>query len=162
GQFVIPAGAAVHGVVIEAKASTGPDDRAGLQIVFTQLKLPTGNVKIVTTVFDIDNARESVNSNGQIQGILASESISARLDSGISKIGQRFGGLAGILEKAKSAVLQEPDANIVYDSGVELTIKLDQPLDLKPCDNGFGKLQPVASESQLIRTVITQPFQTRA
>src|SRR6516225_6981541 len=37
GQFVIPAGAAVHGVVIEAKTSTGPDDRAGLQIVFTQL-----------------------------------------------------------------------------------------------------------------------------
>ena len=24
-------------------------------------------------------------------------------------------------------MLQEPDANIVYDSGVELTIKLDRP-----------------------------------
>src|SRR5437588_291424 len=47
GQFVIPAKAMAHGVVIEAKASTGPDDRAMLQVVFTQLDLPGGKVRIV-------------------------------------------------------------------------------------------------------------------
>src|SRR5262249_23705570 len=102
GQFVVPAGIEAHGVVIESKASSGPDDRAMLQVVFTQLDLPAGKLKILSTVSDIDNARESVNSNGQIQGILASESISARLDSGIAKIAQRYSGLAGLLEKAKS------------------------------------------------------------
>src|SRR4051812_26710298 len=34
GQFVIPAGAAVLGVVADAKRSTGPDDRAMLEVVF--------------------------------------------------------------------------------------------------------------------------------
>jgi LssY C-terminus len=162
GQFVIPAGATVHGVVIEAKPSTGPDDRAMLDVVFNQLDLPAGKVKLVSTVSDVDNARESVNSNGQIQGIVASESISARLDAGIGKVAQRFGGLAGILEKAKSAVLQEPDGNIVYEPGVELTIKLDQPLDLKGAGSGFANLQSVAAESQLSAAVVAYPFQTRA
>jgi hypothetical protein len=161
GQYVIPAGAAAHGVVIESKASSGPDDRAGLNVVFTQLDLPSGTTKILSTVSDIDNARETVNSNGQIQGILASESISARLDSGIAKVAQRFGGLAGILEKAKSAVLQEPDGNIVYDPGVELTIKLDQPLDLRPTANGFPNLQVVAV-AQVTPVVASHPYQTRA
>jgi hypothetical protein len=162
GQFVIPAGISAHGVVIESKASTGPDDRAMLQVVFTQLDLPNGKLKIVSTVSDVDNARETINSNGQIQGILASESISARLDSGIAKIAQRFGGLAGILEKAKGAVLQEPDGNVVYEPGVELTIKLDQPLELRPSGNGFPNLQSVAAESQLVSAVAAHPFQTRA
>jgi hypothetical protein len=162
GQFVIPAGATVHGVVIEAKPSIGPDDRAMLDVVFNQLDLPVGKMKLVSTVSDVDNARESVNSNGQIQGIVASESISARLDAGIGKVAQRFGGLAGILEKAKSAVLQEPDGNIVYEPGVELTIKLDQPLDLKAGGSGFANLQTVTAESQLAAAVDANPFQTRA
>jgi hypothetical protein len=162
GQFVIPAGAVVHGVVIEAKPSSGAEDRAMLDIVFNQLDLPGGKLKLVSTVSDVDNARETVNSNGQIQGIVASESISARLDAGIAKVAQRFGGLAGILEQAKSAVLQEPDANIVYEPGVELTIKLDQPLDLKPGGDGFPHRQAVAAESQLDATVRAQAFQTRA
>src|SRR5581483_5325481 len=162
GQYVIPAKTVAHGVVIESKASAGPDDRAILNIVFTQLDLPGGKVRIASTVSDVDNARESVNSNGQIQGILASESISARLDAGIGKVAQRFGGLAAILEKAKSAVLEEPDGNIVYGPGVELIIKLDQPLDLPPSDDGFGRLQPVANLSQLNTMVTAQSFQTRA
>ena len=33
GQYVIPAGAAAHGVIIESKASAGPDDRAELTMV---------------------------------------------------------------------------------------------------------------------------------
>ncbi len=162
GQFVIPVKTIAHGVVIESKPSTGPDDRAVLTMVFTQLDLPSGPVRIVSTVSDVDNARESVNSNGQIQGILASESISARLDSGIGKVAQRFGGLAGILEKAKSAVLQEPDGNIVYDPGVEFTIKIDQPIDLRPSSDGFGRLQSIAAEAQLTASAKAYPFQTRA
>src|SRR5207237_10473214 len=127
-----------------------------------RVELPCGEVKIVSTVSDVDNARETVNSNGQIQGILASESISARLDAGIAIVGQRFGGLAGILDKVKSAVLQEPDGNIVYEPGVELTIKLDQPIDLRAGGSGFAHLQPAAAEPQLVAAVTAHPFQTSA
>jgi hypothetical protein len=162
GQYAIPAGATVHGLVLEVKPSTGPDDRALLNIVFTHVDLPSGKVRIVSTVSEIENARESVNSNGQIQGIVASESISARLDAGISKVAQRYSGLAGLLEQAKNAILQEPDGNIVYEPGVELSIKLDQPLDVHAASgSGFPKLQPIAA-SQLNGLVNRQPFQTRA
>jgi hypothetical protein len=84
------------------------------------------------------------------------------LDSGIAKIAQRFGGLAGILEKAKGAVLQEPDGNIVYDPGVELTIKLDTPINLQPSGDGFSNLQTISAEAQLTAAVAAHPFQTRA
>ena len=161
-QVVIPAGTAAHGVVLEVKASTGPDDRALLNIVFTQVDLAGGAKKLVSTVSEVDNARESVNTNGQIQGITAAESISARLDAGISKVAGRYAGLAGILERAKSVVLEEPDANIVYEPGVELTIKLDEPLEAPAAaGNGFPKLQPVAA-AQVAGLVTRQPFQTRA
>lgn len=162
GQYAIPAGAIAHGVVLDAKASTGPDDRALLNIVFTRLDLAGGPVRIVSTVSSVDNSRESVDSNGQIQGIVASESISARLDSGITKVGQRYSGLSGLLEKAKSAILQEPDGNIVYEPGVELTIKLDKPVDVRAASgSGFPALQPIAP-AQLTTLVARQPFQTRA
>src|SRR6476469_1778351 len=32
GEFAVPAGATVHGAVVEAKASSGPEERALLQI----------------------------------------------------------------------------------------------------------------------------------
>ena len=162
GQVVIPAGATVHGSVVETKASSGPDDRAMLWIAFTELELAGAQVKLVTTVTGVGNARESVDTNGQIQGILASESISARLDAGISKVTQRYSGLGGLLERAKGIVLQETDANIVYEPGVELTIKLDQPLDLKPAAGSGFKVQAPPPQSQLASLVKGQPFQTRA
>jgi hypothetical protein len=162
-EFVIPAGTVVHGVVLQAKPSTAADDRALLEIVFTQMDLAGSPMKISATLAEIDNARETVNSNGQIQGITGADSISARLDAGISRVAQRFGGLAGVLEQAKEAVLEQTDANIVYEPGVELTIKLDQPVDLPAArGNGFANLATPPSPSQLRGLVARQPFQTRA
>jgi LssY C-terminus len=162
GQFLIPAGAGVHGVVLEVKASNGPDERAALQIVFREAEFGGARIKLVSTVTEVDNARETVDSNGRIQGIVASESISARLDAGIAKVAERFGGLAGVLGAAKGIVLQETDANIVYEPGVELTIRLDQPLDLKSAAGSGFTLQSPPALAQLASAVTSHPFQTRA
>ena len=68
-----------------------------------------------------------------------------------------------MLRDAKGVTLiEEPDANIVYEPGVELTIKLDKPIDLRPSGNGFPRLQSVAAEAQLVSAVAAHPFQTRA
>ena len=161
-QFVIPAGAAVHGTVVEAKASRHQDDRAILHLAFKELEMAGKKVKLVSTLTAVDNARETVDSNGRIQGIVAAESISARLDAGIAKVAERYGGLADVLGAAKGMVLQRTDANIVYEPGVELTIRLDQPLELQAAGGSGFTVKAPPSESQLQALVAKHPFQTRA
>jgi hypothetical protein len=164
GQFVIPAGATVRGVVQEAKPATKPDERAILDIVFSELALGDRKLKLDARVAGVDNARESVGDKGEILGILASETISARLDAGIAKVTGRYSGLGGFLEAAKSAVLKQTESEILYEPGVELTLKLAQPLEVASAgqSNGIPDLQPVANEAELVSMVVRQPFQTMA
>ena len=85
---------------------------------------------------------------GQITGILASETISGRIDAGSSKLAERASGFADILGTVKKAVLKEPESDIIYDSGVELALALTAPLEVKAA-SGPGpaaKLTPIADE----------------
>ena len=164
GEFAIPAGALVHGVVDKATQSTKPDERSTLALSFTELEIDGVKTKLAAQVSEVENARESVDDQGQITGIVASETISGRLDAGLSKLGERASGFAGILTQVKQAVLKEPEGDITYDAGVELTLKLTAPLELKgPSGPGpAAKLVPVSDEDALAALVNRQPFQTVA
>ncbi|MFN7996514.1 MAG: LssY C-terminal domain-containing protein [Bryobacteraceae bacterium] len=164
GVFAIPAGATVHGKVTQAKASTDPTVRAVLALDFSQIEIGNTKSKINAALLTVENARETVNSNGEVQGILANETISARLDSGIGKVAERYSGFGGILEAAKSAVLKQAEGDIVYEPGVEMDLKLTQPLTLSgPAPPGpAAELQPIRDEQTLIDLVNRQPFQSRA
>jgi hypothetical protein len=112
----------------------------------------------------VENARESIDDQGQISGILANETISGRLDAGINKLAERAASFADILGTVKKAVLKEPEGDITYDAGVELALTLTAPLELKAA-SGPGpaaKLTPIAGESTLAALVTRQPFQTMA
>ena len=163
GQFVIPGGTPVHGVVDTVKPSTKPDERAELVLKFTDLDLDGQKVKIAAKVTAVDNARESVDEQGQIQGIAASESISGRLDAGIGKVAERYGGLADILGAAKGALLKTTEGDIDYEPGVEMDLALTAPLTLAkvPGPGPEAKLQSL-TDPALIDLVLRQPFQTVA
>jgi hypothetical protein len=163
GQFLVPAGALVHGAVETVKASAKPDERAVLELKFTELDLDGQKVKIAAKVAAVDNARESVNEQGQIQGIVAAETISARLDAGIGKVAERYSGLADVLGAAKGAFLKSPEADIAYEPGVEMDLALTAPLALEKV-HGPGpaaKLESLTDDA-LVDLVLKQPFQTVA
>ncbi len=164
GQFAIPAGAVMRGSVTEAKPATDPNVRAMLGLDFTELEMGGVKKKVGTLLTTVENARESVNDKGEIQGILASESISARMDQGIEKVTEKYSGLGGFLEAAKNAMLKETQGDITYDPGVEMDLKLTKPLTLTgtPPPGPVGALEPVADQSGLIDLVNRQPFQSRA
>jgi hypothetical protein len=164
GAFVIPAGAGIRGAVTEAKPSTDPAARAVLSLDFTELRMGSVKKKIKTLLTAVENARETVNDQGEIQGILAQETISGRLDQGIEKVTEKFSGFGGLLEAAKKAMLKEAEGDITYDPGVEMDLKLTAPLTLTgtPPPGPIGVLQPVTDESALISLVNRQPFQSRA
>jgi LssY C-terminus len=164
GEFVIPAGAAVHGAVDKATESSKGDERSTLALSFTGIEFDGARLKLAARISAIDNARESVDDQGQINGILASDTITGRLDTGIGKVAEKYAGFADILNTAKNVILKPPESDITYDAGVEMTLKLTAPLSVKgPTSPGpAAQLQPVADEARLAALVAAEPFQTVA
>jgi len=164
GALAIPAGVTLGGVVTGASAATDPTVRATLALDFRELEMGGRRIRVHTLLTAVENARESVNDKGEIQGILANETLSARMDSGIDKVTEKYSGLGGFLSAAKKAVFKETEGDISYDSGVEMDLKLTAALTLTgaPPPGPDAALQPVADPRALIGLVNRQPFQTRA
>ena len=157
-KVVLPTGVKVRGRVTETTPAVKPDERATIQVLFDDL----GGAKTKGIVIDVDNARESVDATGKIIGILASETIAARIDQGIGKVAKRSAGFAGILEVAKGAVLTAPaSGEIKYEPGVELRLRLTEPLAWAQAASE-PELQPIRDEAELMSVVNSQPFQTIA
>jgi hypothetical protein len=163
GEFAIPAGAIVRGAVDAVTPATKPEERALLGFTFTELQIGEAKYKIAARVAEVDNARESVDEKGQLVGILASETISARLDQGIGKLAERFGGLAGVLNMAKTGMIKAPENDIVYEPGVEMDIALTATLTL-PKAGGAGPASSLESleDDALVSLAQRAPFQTFA
>ena len=164
GGLAIPAGVTLRGVVTGAGAATDPSVRATLALDLRVLEMGGQRVRVHTLLTAVENARESVNDKGEIQGILANETLSSRMDSGISKLADKYSGLGGFLSAAKSAVFKETEGDIAYDSGVEMDLKLTAALTLAgpPPPGPDAALQPFADPRALMDLVNRQPFQTRA
>jgi hypothetical protein len=164
GEFAIPAGALVRGTIEQVSPSTKPDERAQVALRFGEIETGGAKTKIAAQVAAVDNGRETVDSEGRIVGILASETITSKLDAGLDKLGQRYSGFADILGAAKKAVLKPAEGEINYDPGVEMTLKLTAPLKLATA-SGPGPaadLKPLANEAALVTRVASEPFQTVA
>jgi hypothetical protein len=163
-EFVLPAGAKLSGTVEKSVTSSKPDERSTLVLAFTELEVDGAKYAIQSRVTGVDNARETVDEQGAINGILAAETLSGRIDEGLSKLAERSSGFAGVLATVKKAVLNAPEADITYEPGTDLELELTAPVSLKAA-GGAGpasKLEPLANEDALYDFVNKQPFQTYA
>lgn len=160
GRIAMSAGATLTGHVKEVTAAVNPDDQAILALAFDAIRDTNGKkVDIAAQVSGIDNARESLDADGRIQGIVASKTGSGRLDQGIGKVAERYPSFAELLGTVKQVVLKDADANVDYKPGVEMTISLTKPLDW----TGAVESPHVASiepQDQLLRLVNGEPFRT--
>jgi hypothetical protein len=162
GNIVIASGAELTGTVKLAKAATDTDP-AQLQLVFTQIRRGAVHAAVSAVVSGVDNARESVDDKGTIMGIVPNETLSARINQGISKLEQndRFASLAGIIQGAKQGLkIQDANPNIDYDAGAELTLRLSAPLEWKESPTATPALPPFPNEAGLPDLVNRQPFRT--
>ena len=163
-EFVIPAGAKLRGTVDKATNSTKPDERSTLVLAFTEMEIDGAKHKIAARIASVDNARESVDEQGLITGILAGETISGRIDAGLNKLAEKASGFADVLATVKKVVLNAPESDITYDVGTDFELALTAPLELKAA-SGPGpaaKLVPVANADALYDFVNRQAFQTWA
>lgn len=153
-------GAAVHGKVEKVSQSAKGDQRSALVLRFDQIESGGAKTKLPAQIADVENARETVDDQGQIQGILASETITGRLDAGINRVAERYSGLADVLGAVKGAVFKAAESDITYDRGVEMDLKLTAPLEVKP--PAGPKLEPIGDLDKLKALIAAEPFQTVA
>ncbi len=158
--LALPAGTVIHGVVTKATPITKPDERATLGLSFTSATPPGGKaIRIATRLTGVDNARESVDTSGQITGILASETLAARIQAGVDKVGQKYSKLGEFLEGMRSAVLREPEPEIVYEPGVEMSLVLTKAAERVPVATP-SLTRPAGPEDTIFKLVNGQPFRT--
>jgi hypothetical protein len=161
-QVALPAGVKLAGAVKAVKGVAKPEDRAQVEVEFTELcDSSGGRCKAALRIVEVDNARESVDAQGRINGILASETWAAKLDQQIEKVTQKYTRLGQFLEAAKDAFLKPPDPEIVYAPGVEMKLVLTKPLNWK-ARVPVPVIPPISPEDQLVAMVQAQPFCTTA
>ena len=161
-RIAVATGVKLAGHVKEVKAAVKADDQAVLGLAFDQLSDASGKrASLEARLVSVDNARESVDKDGRILGIIASQTGSGRLDQGINKVTEKYAGLGELLGAVKQAVVKEADANIDYEAGVEMTIEVTKALAWTGDSNGpsVNALEPADELSALVNE---QPFRTRA
>ncbi len=156
GGIVAPAGAVVGGRVKHVSPITKADERALLELEFSKL----GESKIEARVIAVDNARETVDQTGRITGILASETLAARLNQQVERVSQRYSKLGDFLQTVQSAVFKEPEPEIVYDAGTEVRLALEKDAEWKGVPAGGPSVETVAPEEHIYALVNSQPWQT--
>jgi hypothetical protein len=164
GRTVMAAGAVVRGSVERVSQSSAGGERAALLLRFTDIETGGARRAIMARVESVDNAREKVDDQGQINGILATETVGGRLDAGLSKLGEEYTGFADILSAAKNAVFQQASTDISYPPGVEMTLRLAEPLELPPGKAAASApgARPFAGRGALPQLVEREPYQTMA
>ena len=167
GTLMIGSGTQVDGVTADAHADKPAADGAAEQPATVRMQLTkihdkAGQSKAVSCVVaGIDNARESVDQSGLIAGITASQTFSALADQGVNKVLEKNSGLGQLLSGIKGSIVKQANPAIDYKPGVELTVKLTQPLDWNAPSN--AKLPPAVQPEDQLKALISQlPYRTVA
>src|SRR5450755_2736730 len=161
-RIAVAAGVKLTGHVKEVTSAVKPDDQAALVLAFDQMSDAGGKKASITArLASVANARESVDKDGRVLGIIASETGSGRLDQGINKVTEKYSGLGELLGTIKQAVVKEADANIDYEAGIEMTIELTKPFEWTGSATG-PSVRAVEPQDELPALVNQQPFRTRA
>lgn len=167
GQPAIPTGAQISGYVESVERISEADNTkpATLRLTFDKLQIGGATVRLSAVVFEVENARETIDAEGKIVGINPHDTITARIDQGLNKLktNEKLAALAGILEAVKGVVVKDTDPNIGYDAGTEMTLRLTAPIALPAA----LRITPPALESfrnlSALRALVnSQPFQTYA
>jgi hypothetical protein len=156
-SVVMPPGAKLTGEIVAAKNPSKPEDRGLLELAFRRL----GDTPISARVIEVDNARETVDEAGRIVGILASETLAARMEQGVRKVSERDAALGAVLGIAKEAVVGKAEGVIDYAPGVEMTVRLTAPVKWAAAVEP-PQLTPVRDPDALEQLVRSLPFRTYA
>jgi hypothetical protein len=133
GKILVPLGTTIDGSVLEIrKVGLGfAHETAEIDLKFDHLILSNGqSIPIECRIIEVENARESINKKGRIQGIRSTSTMSSRASGVVGTLA--FGDpIAIIFTTAGSAsVLRFSEPEIMLPAGTELKAELTAPLAL--------------------------------
>ena len=144
------------------KAAAADDQAATVRLVFDKIQPPGGSQQpLLAQLSSIDNARESVGTDGLVTGIVASQTWEGRLNDGIDKLQSNHPGLAGLLQNARDSFVKKVDATISYPAGVDMQIKLTKSLACHPPTN-TTTIPEIGNIGALTTLIAAQPNRTSA
>jgi LssY C-terminus len=131
GGVAIPFGTLVHGEITKLIPSSSPTQRARLLLTFDRLEIPGESpVQFSAHVADVENARETILSDGTLQGVLANELPLAMIEKATAKLATIGTPSGGDLQKERERVLGKSDTSIDCPAGTDVRLALDKPLEL--------------------------------
>lgn len=154
---VIPAGTAVRGVVREAVPFTWERPQATLWLDFRELVDSGGrSVSLATRVVEVDNARESVDAEGRVLGIVPPRSRPALVEDLL--LLALFLPEAFAVDTADYRLREEERPDVEYASGVEFTVETLRATAVAPT----AVPAPIALDDALRLLAVDQPMRTTA
>ncbi|MBV8674226.1 MAG: LssY C-terminal domain-containing protein [Acidobacteriaceae bacterium] len=165
GTVLLPAGTVIQGSVAQVrKVGTGVvHETAAITLHFDRLVLEDGRtVPVQCRVTEVENARESVDSEGRIRGIRSTSTISHRTSglAGSISLGDPIAAI--FTTAASSGLLRFSEPEISLPQGTELMAVVTAPLNLPPVTP--ERIPPVAAteaqKNELAGLVKSLPFRT--
>ncbi len=155
---VLPAGAILRGVVRQATAFSWSNPQAVLWLDFRELIDARGTpITIATKVVDVDNAREAVDQNGRILGIIPPRERPSSVEDLV--LLAAFLPELFVLESAEYRVREEERPDIEYPAGVDVTLETVSSTPNVPV---AIPERPSPPDADLRRLVDTLPTRTTA
>jgi opacity protein-like surface antigen len=153
GSIQIPLGTTIQGSVAAVrKVGIGVvHETAEIELSFDHLVLADGSsVPIQVHITEVENARESINKKGRIQGIRSTSTLSNRTSGIVGSLA--FGDpIAAIFTTAGSAcVLRFSEPEITLPAGTEMLAELSAPLNLP------------AAEARTVPPIVATPEEREA
>lgn len=165
GKVILPLGTTLKGSVISVrKVGLGfVHETAQIDLELDSVVLANGeSVPLASQVTEVENARESVDKKGHIQGIRSTSTLSHRASGTVGTLA--FGDpIAAIFTvAASSAVLRFSEPEISFPAGTELTARLTSPIEIP--EENVQSVPPVAATKtdfrQLRGMIRKLPFRT--
>ncbi len=165
GKILVPLGTTIEGSVVEIrKVGIGlAHETAEIELKFDRILLSSGqSVPVECRITEVENARESINKKGRIQGIRSTSTLSNRTSGIVGTLA--FGDpIAAIFTTAgSSSVLRFSEPEITLPSGTEFLAELAAPLVL-PLEHAESVPPIVSTEAggqELGSMVRKLPFRT--
>ena len=165
GKVLLPMGVTLKGSVVAVrKVGLGfVHETAQIDLVLQTLVLSNGtSVPLPVQLTQVENARESVDKEGRIQGIRSTSTLSQRASGVVSMLSLGNPIAAVFTVAASSSVLRFSEPEILLPTGTEMTAKLTAPIEI-PAQHidPTPIVTTTAAEAMQLRAMIRKmPFRT--
>ena len=128
GGIALPYGSTFKGTVEKCSQPTESDQRAELLINFGQVSVPgEGDLTLKGHLSAVSNAREKLQTDGTILGVLQSETPASLLSGALQKLEQN----STISDQIQKQKIAQVNTAIELPAGADLQFTLTEPLSLK-------------------------------